>query len=141
MAGLLATHKPSILSTLRLDVFELTNDPPHLISINTVEIDQESVALDFRVTLRGDSNVVILAAARAFRASVRVQDLEVDATIRLLLSPLSCNPPFLKALSISFVGKPRLSYALQGNSFSIVCEHSIRLCLAFVLMCISFVFC
>ncbi|EGD74843.1 hypothetical protein PTSG_07073 [Salpingoeca rosetta] len=133
MTGLLAMYRPSFLSTLKFDVFELTNDPPKVVSVNQVELDDGGIALDLRITLRGESNIVLVAGARAFKASVRVQDLEVEATVRQLLSPLSSEPPFFEAMSTSFVGKPRLSYTLQAGKIPFHLERFIKHLLSEVL--------
>eukprot|EP00043_Microstomoeca_roanoka_P011246 m.106052 g.106052 ORF g.106052 m.106052 type:complete len:1438 (-) comp15139_c0_seq1:235-4548(-) len=126
MTGVLAMYRPSFLHTLKFDVFELTHKAPKVVSVDTVQLEDGGVALDIRLTLRGDSNIVLVAAARAFKASIRVRDLQVEATIRQLLSPLSTDVPFFDAMSTSFVGKPRLSYTLQAGKVPFHLERFIK---------------
>eukprot|EP00051_Salpingoeca_urceolata_P010352 m.126394 g.126394 ORF g.126394 m.126394 type:complete len:1440 (-) comp16680_c0_seq2:53-4372(-) len=103
--------RPGFLSKLELTTFDIKASP-EILGVNTVRQEDESF-LDLPLRIRGDSDIVITAATAGVELKVKLIDLEVSGTLRLMFTELSDTLPCFNAVCISFVNKPDVDFSLQ----------------------------
>lgn len=77
------------------------------------ENNGSAIYLDLDIKFRGRSNIVLEAGSKGIVLQVRLKNLEVVGTMRIVFAPLTADKlPCFKAVAISFTRKPQLSYNL-----------------------------
>mmetsp|Transcript_12001 Transcript_12001/g.33825 ORF Transcript_12001/g.33825 Transcript_12001/m.33825 type:complete len:1402 (+) Transcript_12001:47-4252(+) len=121
LTPLFAQFKPDFLSELAFDTLDLGDVPPVVESISTrlkddnlEEEGDEQIQLDVAVNMSSETNIVVAAKTRAVSLLTKLADLSVIGTMRVVIAPLCDTIPCFKALSVSFVSKPQISFKLKS---------------------------
>eukprot|EP00041_Stephanoeca_diplocostata_P037250 m.1399183 g.1399183 ORF g.1399183 m.1399183 type:complete len:1289 (+) comp25001_c1_seq3:369-4235(+) len=105
---------PAVLSSLKFKRLQLGHKPPVILGVNTLETAC-GVSIDVTVQFSGHSDVIIIASSGPLVVPVELSDLVVQGVLRITLAaPTTDNIPGFKAVTITFVKKPTITFNLSA---------------------------
>jgi len=113
---LLETYRPSILSKVFLDQFDLGDESIQISRVSFVGLrsDDMGLSLDFNVQWNGNSKIMIAATTHIGTAiKIGVKDLEMYASVRVTLQPFVPTFTPFAGMTISLTEKPKFDFDLE----------------------------
>ena len=100
---------------IKFSRFSLGRNPPVICGVKAVPLHEEDLlALVIDVDLRwaGEPDVM-LSLSKLSRATLGLKNLQISAMVRLVLSPIIEDPPFLQRMTVSLLNTPLIDFNLR----------------------------
>eukprot|EP01135_Chromosphaera_perkinsii_P004098 Nk52_evm5s270 gene=Nk52_evmTU5s270 len=119
--GLLGSKNIPLINSIKIQTLTLGTDPPSVRSVKVMgnprkdAKDEVDLELDCSFMAPTAKAVVILRLGKSFMGAalpIQVQEVSIEARVRLR-GLLIAKKPYLKHLSVSFMEKPKLDFAIK----------------------------
>ncbi|KAJ6320480.1 hypothetical protein OIU78_015801 [Salix suchowensis] len=113
---LLEDHRPTGITSLRLNKFSLGTVPPKIEGIRVQSLKQGEVTMDIDLRWCGDPSIILgIEAGLVASIPIQLKDLEVYTVIRVIFQ-LAEEIPCISALVIALLSepKPKIEYVLKA---------------------------
>lgn len=120
---ILDANKPSFLTSITIAELDLGDRPPIINGIKfhpPLDDPAQAIVLDMDIRLANNPIVAIRAKAGVAAVKVELADLLVEASIRVMLTPLVSAWPCFSAMCISLVRKPNIQFRVETGDMNVM---------------------
>ena len=113
---LLELYRPSVVSKMAFARLDLGDIPPEVTGVAVHSYHADEVVLDLGVRYEGNPTIVVRISMGIVSFTVRLDDVAVGATLRLVLRPLMPVMPGVGAVAVSLTARPDVTFKLVTAS-------------------------
>lgn len=113
LASTFENYKMAGITTLGFSVLDMGKTPPLVEGARVVPY-ADGIKLDIHVVMNTKNNIIIAAGHGRVVCNVKVKDLVLRMTLRLLFKPLYGEMPCFKAVCVSLGTTPDVSFKLEA---------------------------
>lgn len=107
-------YRPKFLTKLTMGTVKLGSIPLQITGIQSFRETDEETVIDMYCTWRGDPDIGIIASVGVVSVEARIHDFQLNGLLRIVLGPHCSVWPCFASMSLSFVGKPSVDFALKA---------------------------